>query len=1084
MPSRRLRRFRAFALALATSALVPATARAQRGGGPPAATRPGPLRFEFLGPSDGGRFASVVGIPGAPGTYYAGAASGGIWKSTDAGAEWAPIFDDQDVAAIGTLAVAPSNPDVVWAGTGEAWAIRDADVTGDGVYKSMDAGATWRNMGLPGSGRVGRIVIHPTDPNTVYVCALGRTTAPQEDKGVYKTTDGGATWQRVLFVDVNTGCSGLAMDPTDPNKLIAGMWQVEMHTWAMFGGGPSSGVWMTRDGGRRWSRLTKGLPKSPVGKIDVAFAPSDAQRVYALIQTVDQGSVWRSEDGGGNWNVVSWDRTLIGRAGYYIRLLVSPTTPDEILVATSSMHVSRDGGKTFTTISGCGDCHDIWWDPQNADHFVLTGDGGLSITLDHGRTRTNVSLPIGQMYHVAVDDRIPYWVYSNRQDDGTMRGPGNSPELPDNVPSYLPQRSQGGRGGRGGGGGFGGGRGGGASWDHGIGGCESGFTIPDPGNPDVVWATCYGNKVTRYDAKTGLARSVQPWMQTLDSPPEDTKYRCHWTPPLALDPFEPETVYYGCQVIFKTSNGGQSWSVISPDLSTQDSSRIISSGGIIGDNLGQFYGEVVFAIAPSEIQRGLIWAGTNDGKVWYTRDGGTNWTDVTKNITGMPVWGTIRQITPSTFDARTAYVAVDLHLMDDGRPYIYKTTDLGQTWTRVNGDLPSDHPLDYVMTVAENPNRRGMLFAGTGHAFYYSMDDGTHWTQLQDGLPPAPVSWIVPVKNYHDVVVSTYGRGIWVLRDIARLEQSDRIANAQVYLYEPRSGFRMARSGNAEFLFQMRSPPSDSVRFEILDGSNVIRTFKVAAEAGLTRAMWDLRYESPTQVELRTLAPDNPHIWDEPRFQGRDTRPVTHWGIQGAQRAGPLAAPGAYTVRMTVDGQPYTRSFTVIKDPEIEASEADLVASTRAQIEIRDDLNATADMTNRIEIMRKQIEDLLASNRNGGIQRSLRELDQKMLAVELQLLSRSDLESDDKWFVEAYKVYLNLIWLNGEVGTGASDVAGGADYRPTDQSMAVLQQIEQDLTKAKADFDTLMTRTVPEFNRSMNGRLPPISDKLPPKTTT
>ncbi|MGD8279041.1 MAG: sialidase, partial [Gemmatimonadota bacterium] len=494
MPARCSRRLLAVSLLLAVAALVPAHARAQRGGGPPQATRPGPLRFEFLGPAGGGRFASVAGVPGAPGTYYGGAASGGIWKTTDGGTQWEPIFDDQEVAAIGTLAVAPSDPRIVWAGTGEAWAIRDADVTGDGVYKSMDEGATWRNMGLPGSGRVGRIVIHPTDPNTVYVCALGRTTGPQEDKGVYKTTDGGETWQRILFVDEITGCSGLAMDPADPDHLIAGMWQVEMHTWGMFGGGPSSGVWATRDGGRRWSKLSRGLPKSPVGKIDVAFAPSNSQRVYVLAQTVDQGAVWRSEDGGGNWNVVSWDRTLTGRAGYYIRLLVSPSNPDEILVATSSMHTSSDGGKTFTTIGGCGDCHDIWWDPENADHYALTGDGGLSITLDHGRTRTSVSLPIGQMYHVAVDTRIPYWVYSNRQDNGTMRGPSNAPELPDNVPSYQPQRP-GGRGGRGGGGGFGGGRGGGASWDHGVGGCESGFTIPDPSNPDIVWATCYGNKV-------------------------------------------------------------------------------------------------------------------------------------------------------------------------------------------------------------------------------------------------------------------------------------------------------------------------------------------------------------------------------------------------------------------------------------------------------------------------------------------------------------------------------------------------------------------------------------------------------------
>jgi photosystem II stability/assembly factor-like uncharacterized protein len=695
-----------------------------------------------------------------------------------------------------------------------------------------------------------------------------------------------------------------------------------------------------------------------------------------------------------------------------------------------------------------------------------------------------------------VDTRVPYWIYSNRQDNGTMRGPSTVPEAaPPRVaaPPAAPVRPDSARvrpdsaraagdstrgaappveGGFGGG--FGGG--GGSTWDHFLGGCESGFTIPDPTDAEIVWATCYGNKVTRFDGRTGRARSVSPWMHTLDSPPNALKYRCHWTSPLAIDPFDSKTVYYGCQVIFKTSNEGQSWAVISPDLSTRDSSRVVSSGGIIGDNLGQFYGEVVFAIAPSRVQRGLIWAGTNDGKVWYTRDGGKGWNDVTANV-GTPVWGTIRKIEPSPFDAGTAYLAVDYHLMDNREPFIYKTSDFGKSWSRVNGNLPTGHPLDYVMSVAENPNRRGMLFAGTGRSFYYSLDDGAHWTQFKDGLPAAPVTWIEVPRNWHDVVVSTYGRGLFILRDITTLEQSDQVvANADLHLYTPRPAYREARSGSVDVNFTLKSAPKDSVTLEILDGSGkVLRAMRAAGRSGLNRITWDLRHDGAKQVELRTTPPDNPRIWDEPRFKGRTTRPIIHWGIQGPQRSGPLVMPGDYSVRVTAGEQSAARPLSVVRDPWIPTSEADMSASTATQLRIRDDINTAADLVNRIELMRKQIEDALKSPQPGTAE-ALRGLDQKLLDVELKLVSRTELHSDDKWYVEPYKVYLNLVWLLGEVGTGASDVAGGAEFRPTDAELMTLVEQEKELATAKAMFEALLRTTVPEFNRLMAGKVAPISE--------
>ncbi|HEY2945731.1 MAG TPA: sialidase [Vicinamibacteria bacterium] len=1062
---------------------------------------PPALRFRYMGPASAGRISAVAGTAGNTATYYAGAASGGVWKTTDSGKTFEPVFDAQRVQAIGALAVAPSDASVVWAGTGEAWVIRPSDVMGDGIYRSDDAGKTWVHKGLTETGRIGRVIVHPTNPDVVYACALGRATGPQPERGVYRTKDRGATWQRVLFVDEDTGCSGLAMDARNPDVLLAGTWQVVMHTWGMFSGGPGSGVYLSKDGGSTWKKLEAGLPTPPVGKVDVAIAPTNSRRMYALIQTASQGSLWRSDDGGEKWQAVSWDRTLIGRAGYYIRLGVSPADENEVLVASSTLHRSTDGGRTFTDLrGGCGDCHDVWWDPANPDHFVVTGDGGMGITTTHGRGYTSVALPIGQMYHVAADDRVPYWIYSNRQDDGTMRGPSDTPVSVPNVPSYSerrPQRPSGGggdeaeggsAGGPGarpsggaappsaGGAGFGGSAGAATPWQQGIGGCESGFTMPDPSDPDVVWATCYGNEVTRYDARLQNARSVSPWIHTLDSEPTKVKYRCHWTPPLAVDPFDQGTVYYGCQVLFRTSNGGQSWEVISPDLSTRDPSRIVSSGGVVGDNLGQFYGEVVYAIAPSPVRKGLIWAGTNDGKIWYTEDGGKSWKDVTGNVAGMKEWGTIAKIEPSSFDPATAYVVVDYHLMDARDPFIYKTSDLGRTWKRISDGLPHGHPLDYALAVAENPNRRGMLLAGTGRGFHYSLDDGATWMQFKEGLPAAPVTWALVQKRHHDVVVSTYGRGLYILSDITPLEQSDQAAaDAPAHLFSPRPGFRLARSGRAEITYRLKS--AGAVQLEILDASGaVVRVLKAKGRAGLNRTSWDLRHEGPKAVELRTVAPDNPFIWAEPRFKGKDTRPVIHWGIQNPQRLGPLAAPGGYSVRLKVDGASWTRPLEVLKDPRLPSSDADLALSTKTQVRIRDDIDAAAGMINRIEVLRKQVEDRArADDAAAEVRQALVDLDKKALEVELMLLSRTELHSDDKWYVEAYKAYLNLLWLSGVVGTGAGDVAGGADHRPTDSALAVLETIEGDLAAAKAAYARLMEQELPAFNAAMAVRgAPPL----------
>ena len=1070
------------------------------GGGAPVATPPEAMKFRYMGPAPAGRISAVVGVNGDASVYYLGNASGGVWKTTNGGETFKPIFDDQSSQAVGALAIADSDPNQVWVGTGESWIIRYVDVMGDGVYKSTDAGATFKNMGLKETGRIARVLVHPTNPNTVYVCAVGRATGPQQERGVFKTTDGGATWKQTLFVNPDTGCSGLTLDPKNPTHMFAGTWEIEQHTWGQFSGTkPGSGIYESKDGGDTWKHLTDpGLPKDPIGKIDIQIAPSNGKIVYAVMQTKDQGSVWRSDDSGATWKVTSWDRSLIGRAGYYIRIAVNPFNENDVLISSSSHHRSIDGGKNFSGNGGaianpgaisCGDCHDIWMDTKIEGRYALTDDGGASLAHGKGATpaTTSVDLPNGQMYHIATDNRVPYWIYSNRQDDGTMRGPATVSEQTANGvypfgtvmndfgrSAATPTAAPAGRGG--GGGGFGG-RGGAPTlaWQPNIGGCESGFTIPDPKDWNIVWATCYGNKVTKWDARTNTAHSIEPWLITLDSPPNEAKYRCHWTSPLAVDPFDGK-VYYGCQNILATSNSGTTWTEFSPDLSTKDPSRIVSNGGLVGDNLGQYDGEVVWAIAPSEIQRGLLWAGTNDGKLWVTKTSNLAkpvWLDVTKNVTGLPEWSTISQIAPSQFDPGTAYIAVNKHLMDDRKPYIFTTTDFGATWKNITSNLPVGSNLDYVLSVAENPNKKGMLFAGTGHGFFYSMNDGQAWTLFQDGLPKgASVSWITVQKHFHDVAISTYGRGLWILPNITALEQTGQTQypTNETKLFAPAPVFRLARSGFTQagrpnFTFALAKDPAGPIKLEILDSiGGVIRTMTVPGRAGLNGANWDLRYEAPLQVALKTTPPDNPHIWEEPRFQNTDTRRITHWGIT-PQTGVPMAAPGKFTARLTVDGQAFTQPFVVEKDPAVVESDANLALSTKLQVRLRDDINKAAEMVNQLELWRKQIEDQKkAKSGDASATSVLGELDKKLWDTEMNLVSRSEIHSDDKYFPEAYKVYMNLIWLSGAVGQGASDEAGGVDWKPTDVQYQMTTMIEAEIAKTKIEMDKYKSTTIPGFN--------------------
>jgi photosystem II stability/assembly factor-like uncharacterized protein len=734
------------------------------------------LVYRHIGPQ-GNRVSAVAGVAGDPLVYYVGAASGGIFKTEDSGTTWKPIFDDQPVSSIGSLAVTPSQPNIVWAGTGET-ALRSNNSIGNGIYKSIDGGKTWTHMGLENTGRIGRIAIHPKNPDVLFAAAMGHCYGPQPERGVFRTTDGGETWEKVLFVDENTGAADVVMDPNNPEILFAGTWQVITKTWGRESGGPGSGIYRSTDGGTTWKHLTgHGLPTTPLGKIGLAIAPSNSDRVYALIETGDgvpwkgvettAGQLWGSEDGGENWKLVSRDRALAGRANYYTRCLVSPDDEDEVFFIAAMLSVSLDGGLTSKRIAQelHGDHHDMWIDPLDGDRIIESNDGGIGISVNRAKTWRQINLPIAQMYHVAVDNRIPYFVYGNRQDGPSQRGPSNSLLRGGEIPRGM--------------------------W-HGVAGAESGFAIPDPVDNNIVWSGGYpGGPLDRFDLRTGHARAVDVWPNNLwGTPAADLEYRFQWTFPIAISPHDHNRVYVGSQYLHQTTNGGHSWETISPDLSLNDKEMQQISGGLNPENASIEYANVVFAIAESPLEDGVIWAGTNDGLVQVTRDGGANWTNVTANIPDLPPLGTVSNIEPSRYDAGTTYITVDFHQMNNRDPYVYKTTDYGKTWKSVSSDIPRS-VFSYAHCVREDPVRKGLLYLGTENALYVSFNDGGNWHPLQTNLPHAPVHWLTIQDHFNDLVVGTYGRGFWILDDVTPLQQlTSGVMELDVHLFAPRPAYR------------------------------------------------------------------------------------------------------------------------------------------------------------------------------------------------------------------------------------------------------------------------------------------------------
>jgi photosystem II stability/assembly factor-like uncharacterized protein len=1025
-----------------------------------------PLKYRHIGPL-GNRVISVAGVPGDAMTYYVGAASGGIWKTVDGGVNWKAIFDDKPVHSIGALAVAPSDPQIVWAGTGESF-IRSNVSVGDGVWKSTDGGTTWANMGLENSFRVSRVLINPVNPDVVYVGALGHAYSTQKDRGVFKTIDGGKTWSKVLFVNDSTGVSDMVMDPNNPRIIFAGLWQLDIKTWGRQSGGKGSGIFVTRDGGETWKRLSgNGLPKLPVGKISLTISKADSKKIYALIETSDgipmtgkdaeSGELWRSEDGGEKWARVSQDLSLGGRGAYYTRCKVTPDDADEIYFMASDYSYSLDGGKTTHRAPSQPnwDHHEMWIDPTNGNRQAVAGDGGISISQNRGKSWFRVQLPVAQLYHVTVDNQVPYYVYANRQDGPSTRGPSR----------FFTQDFDG----------IGIPRG---EW-HDVGGGESGFATPDPVDPNVVWSSASGSGagggiVVKYNEKIRQFRQVEVWPEaTFGSPAKDVKYRFQWTFPLLISPHDHNTIYVTSQNVHKTTNGGQTWQVVSPDLTTNDKSKQNISGGLTPDNIGVEYCCVIYALDESPVQKNLLWAGTNDGLVQLTQDGGTNWENVTKNIKGLPALGTVRNIEASKWKAGKAYITIDFHQVGNFEPFVYKTEDFGKTWVKITEGIPKSN-LSYACNIREDPTRQGLLYLGTENALYVSFDDGLHWQSLMTNLPAAPMYWLTVQENFNDLVIGTYGRGIWILDDITPLQQMNNdITSASAHLFAPRNAYRFHPITGPFAMFDDQSdgdnPPSgasinywlaadakDSLQISIKDANNnvVRKLYHKDAKAGVNRVWWDLREDPSTAIVMR----NKPLFAEWITLNDKRTMnsPTSPRGIA------PLVLPGNYTIVLKVGDKEYAQPLKVLRDPNSEGSDVDIAAQKNFLNEVKKEMSTAAEMINELEWIRRQAADLKSiaeDHKNSEVVKAVDVLEQQATEIETGLIQLRVTPQGQGVIRWPAQVVEKLQYLGGAAET--------ADFAPADQHKEVHTVLQKRLQDSRSKFNQLLEKDIPAFQEQL-----------------
>jgi photosystem II stability/assembly factor-like uncharacterized protein len=1005
------------------------------------------LKYRQIGPYRGGRVTAVAGVNSQPNVYYFGATGGGVWKTTDSGLNWQPVSDGFfKTGSVGAIGVAESDPNIIYVGMGEV-PIRGNVSHGDGVYKSTDAGKTWKHTGLEDTRQISRVRVHPKNPDIVYVAALGHVWGPNEQRGVFKSIDGGKTWKKIFFKSAKAGVSDFILDPANPNVLYAGLWEVYRKPWTLESGGPDGGIHKSTDGGETWTDISKnpGLPKGVVGKIGITVSPVNSERLWAIIEA-DDGGVFRSDNGGNTWTKVNESRNLRQRAWYYTRIYADTEAQDTVYVLNTSMYKSIDGGRTYAVISDPhGDNHDLWIAANDPKRMINSNDGGANVSLDGGKTWTEQDQPTAQFYRVAVDQDFPYHIYGAQQDNSTVKIASRSSD-------FGIDKSQ---------------------W-YDIGGGESGWIAPSPKDSDIIFAGSYGGLLTRHNHHNGQERNVNPWPDNpMGSGADVLTYRFQWNFPIVFSPHDATVLYAASNVIHKTTNEGTSWEIISPDLTRNDKSKQGSSGGpITKDNTSVEYYATVFTMMESPVQKGIIWSGSDDGLVQVTRDGGKNWANVTPPKDLMPEWIQINSLDASPFDAGTCYVAATMYKWDNYKPYLYKTTDYGKSWKKITKGIADDA---FTRVIREDPNKKGLLYAGTETGMYISFDEGENWQAFSLNMPVVPITDLVIHKREKDLVVATQGRSFYVLDDLPVLHQLADMAKAPVFLFKPEESYRMAGFGgalppnatvgenpaNGTVVYYYLKDKAKEVTLEFVDSTGkTIKKFtgggtaeqgapggdflgffggggggsRASVESGLNRFVWDQRYT------------------DAARFPG-----LIMWA---GSTTGPRAVPGTYQVKLTVDGKTQTQNFEVKKDPRVEATHEDLLKQFDLLFKIRDKVTETHEAIVQIRDARKQIDDVVTRSKDakGGkeIADAAKALNAKMKEIEETLYQTKNQSGQDPL---NYPIRLNnkLAALTG--------VVASADAVPTAQTYAVYEELVAKINTQLQKLEAIVKTDLPAFNK-------------------
>ena len=1034
------------------------------------------LQFRSIGPYRGGRVTAVSGVVSQPMVFYFGATGGGVWKTTDGGINWEVISDDSvfGTGSVGAIGLSDSDPNTIYVGMGES-PVRGNVSHGDGVYKSTDAGKTWKRVGLEDTRQIARVRVHPRNSDIVYVAALGHIWGPNSQRGIFRSKNGGETWERILYRSDKAGASDLILDPSNPNILYAGFWEVYRKPWTLESGGPGGGIFKSTDGGDTWTELTRneGLPKGMVGKVGITVSPANPERVWALVEAED-GGVFRSDNGGKTWTKVNEERRLRQRAWYYTRIYADTKNPEVVYVLNTGFYKSNDGGKSYTAIPvPHGDNHDLWIAPDDPARMINSNDGGANVSFNGGKSWTDQDQATAQFYRVALDNDFPYNVYGAQQDNSTVR---------------IPSRTADGGIGR-------------EHWFD-VGGGESGWIAPSPKDSSIVFAGSYGGLMTRYDHRTGQSRNINPYPNNpMGAGAEASKYRFQWNFPIVFSPHDPNTLYTAANVLFRSTNEGQTWEAISGDLTRNDPTKQGASGGpITKDNTSVEYYDTIFALMESPLQKGTIWAGSDDGLVHVTRDGGKTWGNVTPPKAIMPEWIQINSLEASPHNPATAYLAATMYKWDDYRPYLYKTDDYGKTWKKITNGIPANA---FTRVIREDPNRPGLLYAGTETGLYLSLDDGANWMSVQLNLPVVPITDLAVHKREQDLVVATQGRSFWILDDlpiIHQLKDAGKPGKLATHLFKPEGYYRTQGGGGGPLpatatvgknppngvvvYYSLETKPTSEVTLEFLDTSGKsIRKFTAPAPRPQT---------TPSTGTPSTPAPSG----EEPGFGGPPpARPTTDAGLNrfvwdmryaeavrfpgmilwAGETRGPRVVPGTYQVKLTADGKSFNQTFEVKTDPRLTISEGDYAKQLELGLKIRDKLSETHNAIIQIRDVRRQVDDLLKRVKDQAsfkpIETAALTLNKSLTAVEEVLYQTKNQSSQDPL---NFPIRLNnkLAALGGVVTQGES--------APTDQSYAVYNELSALIDAELQRLAQIMQNDLPKFNQLVKDQNVPAVVIKPP----